>query len=411
MKLSSIALTLLASTTIGSAFAHEGHEPVSGVPRLDHVFVIMMENHGFQEIIGNPDMPFTNAEAAKANLAQNYFAIGHPSATNYLEIVGGSNFAILNDNHPVWHDTSCRPNIVSGISFDNGINGTPCVISGTGKDAPTPVLDTSNETSGPPGIVEIDGVHSFPAAPTVGKTIADQLVAAHLTWKTYQESLPLSGADGVQASDGFFTDTTVFTAAEQAQGENNNAIDNLYRQEHNPFVYFANVQASAKNGQIPGVVSWQGANGLWADLATGDVPSYSFIVPNRCNDQHATGSSVFCKHDPNDHGTQDGLNPGLMAVGDLTVQALVTAIKASPVWSDGRTAIVIVWDESDFAIVPVTNQVAAIVDKNYGPQHVKSSKFYTHFSLLKTIEAGFRLPCLNHACDESTNVMSDLFGE
>ena len=57
------------------------------------------------------------------------------------------------------------------------------------------------------------------------------------------------------------------------------------------------------------------------------------------------------------------------------------------------------------------SSVAAIVDKNYGPQHVKSSKFYTHFSLLKTIEAGFRLPCLNHACDESTNIMSDLFGE
>ena len=39
-----------------------------------------------------------------------------------------------------------------------------------------------------------------------------------------------------------------------------------------------------------------------------------------------------------------------------------------------------------------------------------SSQFYTHFSLLKTIEAGFGLPCLNHACDAGAKVMTDLFG-
>jgi hypothetical protein len=29
--------------------------------------------------------------------------------------------------------------------------------------------------------------------------------------------------------------------------------------------------------------------------------------------------------------------------------------------------------------------------------------------LLKSIEAGLGLPCLNHACDSDVNVMSDLF--
>jgi len=41
---------------------------------------------------------------------------------------------------------------------------------------------------------------------------------------------------------------------------------------------------------------------------------------------------------------------------------------------------------------------------------VTSSKWYSHFSLLRTIEGGFGLPCLNHACDASTKTMSDLFG-
>jgi hypothetical protein len=35
---------------------------------------------------------------------------------------------------------------------------------------------------------------------------------------------------------------------------------------------------------------------------------------------------------------------------------------------------------------------------------------YNHFSLLKSIEGGLGLPCLNHACDSSVNVMTDLFG-
>jgi len=41
---------------------------------------------------------------------------------------------------------------------------------------------------------------------------------------------------------------------------------------------------------------------------------------------------------------------------------------------------------------------------------VSSNTFYTHFSLLKSIESGLGLPCLNHACDSTVNVMSDLFG-
>jgi hypothetical protein len=35
---------------------------------------------------------------------------------------------------------------------------------------------------------------------------------------------------------------------------------------------------------------------------------------------------------------------------------------------------------------------------------------YTHFSLPKTLECGFGLPCLNHACDATVKVMSGLFG-
>ena len=36
-----------------------------------------------------PNAAFINQYAKSANLANNYFAVAHPSLTNYLEIAGG----------------------------------------------------------------------------------------------------------------------------------------------------------------------------------------------------------------------------------------------------------------------------------------------------------------------------------
>ncbi len=78
-----LSLALLAAPM----FANESDVP-RGIPHLDHVFVIMMENHGYQQVIGNPNEPYLNSLITnkKVNLATNYFAVGHPSLTNYLEI-------------------------------------------------------------------------------------------------------------------------------------------------------------------------------------------------------------------------------------------------------------------------------------------------------------------------------------
>src|SRR5215475_7849379 len=107
---------LLAAGMAAGATAQE-KEGSKGIPRMDHVFVILMENHGFQQIVGNPDEPYLNSLITnkKVNVATNYFAVGHPSLTNYLEIVGGSNFGVRSDNDPNWHSAKpCTPNIVAG---------------------------------------------------------------------------------------------------------------------------------------------------------------------------------------------------------------------------------------------------------------------------------------------------------
>lgn len=405
MKTSLAVLGLLATTLAVPAVAAEGPVP-TGVPKLDHVFVIVMENHGYAEIIGNPNTPFINQYAKSVNLATNYFAIAHPSLTNYLEIAGGSNFGVLSDNAPDWHNKTCKTNLAAKVTNDETTSDPICPIGGLGTDAPTPAIDFTNETSGPPGDFNIDGKESIAAAAgTSGKTIADQLEAKGLTWKSYQESLPPDGADLVENADGAFSNLTDFKKFKPVQKPpiTSAGLVNLYAVKHNPFAYFRSGQTTA------GLKKTVDFGAFYTDLATGDVPNYSLVVPNQCNDQHGRDNAgPFCNEDPDDNGRLSGLNPVLMQLGDVAVNRIVNAIHASPVWKKGHTAILMVWDENDY-YPGIKNNVVLTVDTNYGPHSVKSAKRYTHFSLLKSVEAGFKLPCLNHACDANTNVMTDLF--
>src|SRR6516162_1211185 len=116
-------LCLLAVTATGTARAQE-RDNRKEIPHQDHIFLIMMENHGYLQIVGNPNEPYLNnlINSGQVSLATNYFAIGHPSLTNYLEIVGGSNFGIRSDNSPDWGNRTCQPNIISGTVNADGSN-------------------------------------------------------------------------------------------------------------------------------------------------------------------------------------------------------------------------------------------------------------------------------------------------
>ena len=276
-----------------SAFAAEGPVP-AGVTHLDRVWVIMMENHGYGQIVNNPNLPYINDMIGLTNTATNYFGVAHPSLTNYLEVVGGSNFGVLSDNPPDWHDFSCATNLASGTAnTDTPTSPSICPISGSGTDAATVAVDMTNETTGAPGLNNIDGTMSIPAAAnTVGKTIADQLAEAGRTWKSYQESLPPVGADTINYSDGFFTNNTDFTAIKPTltPALTSSDVVQLYASKHNPFVYFSSIQEAVQPGSdLTNVVGFDGPGGLYADLQSGSVPTYSFIAPNQCNDQHGRG--------------------------------------------------------------------------------------------------------------------------
>lgn len=470
MKLVPTAVASLLAVASTAAMAAEGPVP-HGVPHLDHVFLIMLENHSFMQVANNPAMPFIAGEisSGKVNLANNYFAVGHPSLTNYLELVGGSNFGIRSDNSPDWHNHSCSPNLATGVisadaDFPNSIptgynvdssGADVCPIAGFGTDAPTEAVDVWNEGDPPMiALANIDGVKSVPAAKnTVGKTIADQLAERGLSWRSYQESLPAAGADGVNNSNGTVSSGSEFTALDTL-GQNNNSasapldaplgtpsgsstavpissmggIINAYAVKHDPFAYFRSVQ----EGGLKNVVPFDGAGGLYADLATGHLPAFALIAPNQCDDQHGrSNGDAFCQDDPGvaafsglTNGTQDGLNPGLAANADATTRRIVTAITSSPAWRQGNNAIIVVWDENDYsgatqfqgspsnASATFTpgelNRVVLTVQTSWSRGGVVSNNFYDSFSVLKSIEGGLGLPCLNHACDSGVKVMSDL---
>jgi phosphatidylinositol-3-phosphatase len=62
----------------------------STIPAADHVFVVVLENHAFSQVIGSPFMPYLNSLASTHSLATNYFANTHPSIGNYFMLTTGN---------------------------------------------------------------------------------------------------------------------------------------------------------------------------------------------------------------------------------------------------------------------------------------------------------------------------------
>lgn len=63
--------------------------PSQPLPAADHVFVVVLENHSFDQVMGNSAMPYLNSLAKQHALATNYFAVAHPSIPNYFMLTTG----------------------------------------------------------------------------------------------------------------------------------------------------------------------------------------------------------------------------------------------------------------------------------------------------------------------------------
>lgn len=222
--------------------------------------------------------------------------------------------------------------------------------------------------------------------------IVDRLEANGRTWTAYMQSYSLCA-----------------TPFDHACG------NQLYERKHNPFITYADVQASP--ARIANIVDFSQFS---TDLANNTVPDYSWISPDQCHDMHGRAASPA---DPCDFSNV----PLLVQAGDTFLANTVGSIQSSPAWN-GNSVIFITWDESDFtgsgpsgfgdtsgccdAIVPFGGgHVLTLVISHSDHESRQSSVAYNHYSMLRTIEDGWRLGCVGFTCD-TANVpaMTDLVG-
>jgi phospholipase C len=73
------------------------------VARYEHVVWIWMENHTFDQVIGNADAPYETGLAAQCGTATDYAEVGSPSLPNYIGATSGDIQGIHDDASPSTH--------------------------------------------------------------------------------------------------------------------------------------------------------------------------------------------------------------------------------------------------------------------------------------------------------------------
>jgi len=132
-----VALSIFCIAGCGSgSLSHSGGGGGSsgggGTPTsitADHVFLVMLENHSFPEVIGNSAMPYLNSLATQNALATNYFANTHPSLGNYFMLTAGAmeTNPIIGDAFPgpVSDDNLARAFAASGKTWKAYMESIP----------------------------------------------------------------------------------------------------------------------------------------------------------------------------------------------------------------------------------------------------------------------------------------------
>jgi hypothetical protein len=97
-----VAVAMLAGVVVALAAA-AGASPATPDgnrhgPKLDRIFVIMLENHSKSSVIDDPNAPFLTGLAHQYSMADMYFGVTHPSMPNYIATVAGDNFGLQDDN-------------------------------------------------------------------------------------------------------------------------------------------------------------------------------------------------------------------------------------------------------------------------------------------------------------------------
>jgi hypothetical protein len=133
--------------------------PSNSTGQIKTVFLIVMENHNWSDILNNSSAPYINSTLLpQASFATQYFNPpgNHPSEPNYIWLEAGSSLGINNDSSPSSNHQSTTDHLVTYLdkagvtwkAYAEDISGTVCPLKSTGLYAPkhTPMVFFDNVT-------------------------------------------------------------------------------------------------------------------------------------------------------------------------------------------------------------------------------------------------------------------------
>jgi len=163
--------------------------------------------------------------------------------------------------------------------------------------------------------------------------IVRRIMTAGKTWKSYAESLPSTGYIGGDSG--------------------------LYSKHHNPFAYLSDVVNSSNQRQ--NLVSF---TQFKTDRDANQLPDYSFVIPNKCNDGHDCS----------------------LATADAWLKTNIAPLLATaPFQTGGDGLLMIVFDESAMSdTAHGGGRVAMVVVGPKVKRGFRSVAYYQHQSALRT---------------------------
>ncbi|HWF56074.1 MAG TPA: alkaline phosphatase family protein, partial [Solirubrobacteraceae bacterium] len=256
----------------------------SGLPAIRHVFVIVEENQGVSTTFGpNSPAPYLSKTLrSQGAYIPNYYGTGHESNDNYIAMISGQ-----------------APNPQNQGDCQIFSDFTPDMIGSYGQAMGTGCI-----------------------FPTDVKTIADQLSAAGMTWRDYN--------DGMGATPSREAAECGHPGVNQADGTQSATATDQYATRHNPFVYFHAIidDTALCDSHVVNL------DLLPQDLASAaSTPNYVFITPNLCNDGH-------------DATCANPAQPGGFAGIDSFLKTWVPKITSSPAFKDENGLLAIIFDEA-----------------------------------------------------------------
>lgn len=264
------------------------------VPRIGHVFVIVLENEGFDTTFGpQSKAPYLSKTLTRSGvLLSEYYGTGHASLDNYIAMISGQAATPETRNDCQTYSDFA----MTGVTPDGQAIGRGCVY------------------------------------PDAIKTLPDQLNAVGRTWRGYMGDMGNDPSRETVTCGHPILNGLDHTQSAEAPSPSV-PLGDAYAARHNPFVYFHSIIDSSDCD----------ANVVALDRLSRDLesewttPNFVFITPNLCDDGH-------------DGPCVNG-QPGGLVSADAFLQKWVPRIVASPAYRrDGL--IVINFDEGGLSVVP-----------------------------------------------------------